>query len=547
MAGKRKKSIPQKTRDFKINTRIIITSVLAIVIPILILAIAACIFVFTSMDRYDFTSVNTESYNVVNQIQWSQTVNNIAAVLAGDDEESEKLEKIKETADRLEAFGSILYIERNSELYYSTTDPDLALKEANEIAPINKNVNSYYYGESGIVIVNTATDHDLNYTIIAANNNYSEQDNSAGYASQHILASLTNNATVVMGVCVFTFVAAIIVISLITSKTIIGPIEKITEGANEIAKGNLDYEIDYQSANELGQLTRSFNDMRLRVKESIESKNRADQQQKEMIAGIAHDMRLRVKESIESKNRADQQQKEMIAGIAHDLRTPLTSIKGYLEGIRDGVADTPEKQKRYLETIYDSAVSMEKMLNDLLTLSKLELGNITLNQEKVKISDFTSFAYEIGEELKKNDFEFTIKNNTKTDPVLLIDTDRFARVVDNIISNSIKYRRKNVRGKIELIISEYDHSVIFEIADNGMGVDKESLTRIFDTLYRADNARSNVSDGSGLGLAVCRQIVELHGGMIWAQTNAENGLSIFISLPKTEEPEEDKNEKNSDH
>lgn len=226
MAGKRKKSIPQKTRDFKINTRIIITSVLAIVIPILILAIAACIFVFTSMDRYDFTSVNTESYNVVNQIQWSQTVNNIAAVLAGDDEESEKLEKIKETADRLEAFGSILYIERNSELYYSTTDPDLALKEANEIAPINKNVNSYYYGESGIVIVNTATDHDLNYTIIAANNNYSEQDNSAGYASQHILASLTNNATVVMGVCVFTFVAAIIVISLITSKTIIGPIEK---------------------------------------------------------------------------------------------------------------------------------------------------------------------------------------------------------------------------------------------------------------------------------------------------------------------------------
>ena len=155
MAGKRKKSIPQKTRDFKINTRIIITSVLAIVIPILILAIAACIFVFTSMDRYDFTSVNTESYNVVNQIQWSQTVNNIAAVLAGDDEESEKLEKIKETADRLEAFGSILYIERNSELYYSTTDPDLALKEANEIAPINKNVNSYYYGESGIVIVNT--------------------------------------------------------------------------------------------------------------------------------------------------------------------------------------------------------------------------------------------------------------------------------------------------------------------------------------------------------------------------------------------------------
>lgn len=321
-----------------------------------------------------------------------------------------------------------------------------------------------------------------------------------------------------MGVCVATFIVAIIVLSLLTSKTIIGPIEKITKGANEIAKGNLDYEIDYQSTNEIGQLAQSFNDMRLRVKELID--------------GI---------------NRADQQQKEMIAGIAHDLRTPLTSIKGYLEGIRDGVADTREKRIRYLDTIYDSAVSMEKMLNDLLTLSKLELGSITLNCEQVRISDFLSFADEIGEELKKADFDYSIINNTKSDPMLFIDTDRFSRVVNNIISNSIKYRRKEVRGKISLIISEYEHSVIFEIADNGMGVDTKSLSRIFDTLYRADKARSNVSDGSGLGLAVCKQIVELHKGMIWAQTNAEKGLSIFISLPKTEEPEVKDNEKDTDN
>lgn len=211
------------------------------------------------------------------------------------------------------------------------------------------------------------------------------------------------------------------------------------------------------------------------------------------------------------------------------------------------MADTREKQIRYLDTIYDSAVSMEKMLNDLLTLSKLELGSITLNCEQVRISDFLSFADEIGEELKKADFDYSIINNTKSDPMLFIDTDRFSRVVNNIISNSIKYRRKEVRGKISLIISEYEHSVIFEIADNGMGVDTKSLSRIFDTLYRADKARSNVSDGSGLGLAVCKQIVELHKGMIWAQTNAEKGLSIFISLPKTEEPEVKDNEKDTDN
>lgn len=518
MARKSKNTIPEKTINFKINTRIIISSVLAIVIPVLILTLAAIIFVVTSMDRYNISSVNTENYSVLNQVQWSQAVSNIASALADEENDSDKQNEIESTTKKLEELGSVIYIENEGKIFYSTKDPQEVINEANAIDPISLDKSSYYYGDSGIVIVNSVETKEGQYIIVAANSNYRVPDVDSNYAPQHILESLTNNAATVMGVCVATFIAAIIILSLLTSKTIIGPIEKITKGANEIAKGNLDYEIDYHSTNELGQLAQSFNDMRLRVKELIDG-----------------------------KNKADQQQKEMIAGIAHDLRTPLTSIEGYLEGIKDGVADTKEKQIRYLDTIYDSAVSMEKMLNDLLTLSKLELGSITLNCEEVRISDFLSFAKEIGQELKKHDFDYIISNNTKSDPILFIDTDRFSRVVNNIISNSIKYRRKDVRGKISLIISEYEHSVIFEIADNGMGVDSKSLSRIFDTLYRADKARSNVSDGSGLGLAVCKQIVELHKGMIWAQTNAEKGLSIFISLPKTEEPEVKDNEKDTDN
>ena len=175
------------------------------------------------------------------------------------------------------------------------------------------------------------------------------------------------------------------------------------------------------------------------------------------------------------------------------------------------------------------------MLNDLLTISKLELGTITLHPENVRINDFLQYAKELGRDLQEADFDFEIINSCKSNPLLSIDTDRFARVIDNIISNSIKYKREGVKGKITLSISEYEHSVIFEIADNGMGVDNESLGRIFDTLYRADKARSNVSNGSGLGLAVCRQIVQQHSGLIWAQNNSQGGLSIFISLPKQEE------------
>ena len=118
--------------------------------------------------------------------------------------------------------------------------------------------------------------------------------------------------------------------------------------------------------------------------------------------------------------------------------------------------------------------------------------------------------------------------------MICIDSDRFSRVISNIISNSIKYARDDIKGKISIVIDEYERSVIIEISDNGIGVDRESLPKIFDTMYRTDPARTKVSQGSGLGLAVCKQIVELHSGTIWARSDEGKGLSVFISLPKKE-------------
>lgn len=506
--AKAKAKIPVETKNFRISTRIVISSVLAIVIPLVIISLAAGVFVFSSFSRFDYSATGTESYNILNQVRWSQAVGNLMYSLTDGESEKDSRENIERITSNLESFGSLIYIEKDGAQLYSTVTKEASLSAANSISPVDLSENLYYYGEEGLVIVSTQQHGGSVYTIVASNSNYASGGDDSNNAPQRIIRTLTSNAVGVMAACVLTFVLAIIILSVLTSKTIIDPIEKITRGANEIANGNLDYEIDYQSTNELGQLARSFNDMRLRVKESIES-----------------------------KNRADQQQKEMIAGIAHDLRTPLTSIKGYLEGIRDGVADTPEKRRRYLDTIYDSALSMEKLLNDLLTLSKLELGTIKLNRERVRISDFMPYASELGEELEKEDFDFIVKNNTKSDPALYIDTDRFSRVVTNIISNSLKYRRPGIRGRLTLTVSEYEQSVIFEIADNGTGVDPKNLPRLFDTLYREDKARSNVRDGSGLGLSVCRQIVELHGGMIWAQINAGGGLSVFISLPKNKSGE----------
>uniref|UniRef100_UPI004026D6E0 hypothetical protein n=1 Tax=Eubacterium sp. TaxID=142586 RepID=UPI004026D6E0 len=127
MARKSKNTIPEKTINFKINTRIIISSVLAIVIPVLILTLGALIFVVTSMDRYSFSSVTTESYSIINQVQWSQTVNNIASILAEENDDTKKQNQIEKTAEKLEEFGSVLYIEKDGKTFYSTKSPDEVL------------------------------------------------------------------------------------------------------------------------------------------------------------------------------------------------------------------------------------------------------------------------------------------------------------------------------------------------------------------------------------------------------------------------------------
>ncbi len=505
--------IKSHTVNLKINTRIIITSVLAIVIPTIIITTFAGVLIKTVVKNLNLNTVTQDPYSIINQVQWNQAVDNLSSDLVKIDNENGTIDDIKSSISPLEKIGSLVYIEENGKEVYSTSGKNDIIETEKSIAKINNEKDFYYFSESGAVIVSNIESNNSEFKIIVVNDEYTIPKITTENPSKNVTGTITNRTIIIITIVGLTFILAIIIISLITSKTIVGPIQKITRGANEIANGNLDYEIDYKSTNELGQLADSFNEMRIRVKASNEE-----------------------------KQKASQKQKELIAGIAHDLRTPLTSIKGYVEGLMDGIADTKEKQIRYLNTIYNSTCDTEKMLNDLLTISKLELGDITLNKENVKVSEFINFAYEVGHDLENSNFSYQIIDNTKTSPVISVDTDKFSRVIDNIVSNSIKYKRPDVKGKITLTISEYEHSVIFEIKDNGMGVDKESLPRIFDTLYRADKARSNVSDGSGLGLSVCKQIVELHGGMIWARSEPGNGLTIFISLPL----EEDKNKRSGD-
>ncbi len=496
----------RSSKNLKINTRIIISSVMAIVIPLVIIAVSSPLLISTTASYFNFSTVTTNTFGTVNQMQWNQTVSGIANELAGDDSSEKKLRSIQGFVAPLERLNSLIYIECDGKYFYSTKNGGDVLEKANRIVRIDNDRNINYFSGNGLVIVNHTDSPEGRYRVVIVNNDYTVNDASGRISVYELRNLLLGRTGIIVLIIVLLFIVSITVLSFITSKTIVSPIKKIERGADEIARGNLDYKIEYKSTNELGRTVDSFNKMRARLKQSIEQ-----------------------------QNKADEQRKALVAGIAHDLRTPLTSAKGYAQGLLDGIADSPQKQMKYIKTICSSIDDTERILDDLLTVSRMELSSYRLNKNNVNaVAFFSDCAEEISAVLEKADFSFSYKINCAKNTEISVDTDRFARVIGNIISNCIKYTREDVKGRVEMTLNEYESSVILEISDNGIGVDRESISKIFDIMYRADPARSKVSEGSGLGLSVCKQIIELHGGFIWANSNENAGLSIFISLPKEE-------------
>ncbi|MBQ7741204.1 MAG: HAMP domain-containing protein [Eubacterium sp.] len=493
-------------RNLEISSRITLSTIFGIIVPVIIIVIGSSIFFNKITSYFDFASVTTDSYSMLNQIQWNQTMASISNELISSDKNEVKYQKVDGFVKSLEKYGTKICIEQNNKPFYSTADKRDTLNTANSIIKINTDNNLNYFGENGMVIVTHIEGGKDKYLVIIANPDYKVEDVSTRNVMQDYSSLVFGKTGLLFALIILIFIISIIVISIITSKTISKPIKQLAEGANEISNGNLNHEIDYESTNEIGQTVDAFNHMTKRLKQSISAQ--------EKLEGT------RI---------------EMIAGVAHDLRTPLTSIKGYVEGLRDGIASTPEMQERYLSTIYSSALSMERLLDDLLTVSRLETGTIELNREIININSFLDdCAEELTLELQKQDFDFEY-NNLCTEPIYVnLDASNFSRVIRNIVSNSIKYSRKDIKGKIEMSVSPYEKSIIITIKDNGIGLDEKSLMRIFETFYRADKARTRVHEGSGIGLSVCKQIVELHGGNIWATSTEGEGLTIHISLNREE-------------
>ena len=314
------------------------------------------------------------------------------------------------------------------------------------------------------------------------------------------------------------FILVILLILIVTAVLLIGwmyqtmitPIKKLQIAADNIRDGNLDFSVDYQENDEIGQLAKSFEEMRQRLKDSAEEKI-----------------------SNEKENRA------LISNIAHDLKTPITAVKGYAEGIMDGVANTPEKVDKYIRTIYNKANEMDTLINELTFYTKIDTNRIPYNFAKINVSEyFTDCVEEIGMDLEAKGIGLSYYNYVDEDVQIIADPEQIRRVVGNIISNSIKYMNKP-NGFINIRIKDVGDFIQVEMEDNGKGIAQRDLPYIFDRFYRTDSSRNSATGGSGIGLSIVKKIVEDHGGKIWATSKEDTGTIMYFVIRKymQEEPQ----------
>lgn len=287
-------------------------------------------------------------------------------------------------------------------------------------------------------------------------------------------------------------------------KHIMKPLELLSDGAKRMKSNDLTQEISYSGDVEFEKVCHTFNGMQKHILMEKEKNYKYE------------------------KARTD-----MIAGISHDLRTPLTAVRGTIKGLMDGVASTPERQNRFLETAYRRTGDMDVLLNQLFYLSKLETGNMPLNLKKIELADFIRSYVNGKQGLLENEQIEIVADIREVTGKALIDPEQLQRIFDNLLENSRKYGEKlPLKTKITLDREEEGFCICF--SDNGVGVPENKLPYLFDEFYQVDESR-NRKEGNGLGLYIVKYLIETLGGSVWAE-NAE-GFVVHMELPFVEEEE----------
>ncbi len=300
-------------------------------------------------------------------------------------------------------------------------------------------------------------------------------------------------------------IAVLVIVSQIFTRKLVNhimePLDALADGAERIRKNDLTQDIEYSGDAEFENVCHTFNEMRGAI-----------------LAG-------------QEKNRKyEKARTDMIAGISHDLRTPLTAIRGTIKGLLDGVASTPERQKKFLETAYRRTGDMDLLLNQLFYLSKLETGNMPFDFKTIEISGFISNYVKGKQEILENGQAEITADIEGITGYVSVDPEQLQRIFDNLLENSRRYGNVTpLKIKISLEKSKRGFCICF--SDNGVGVPEEKIPYIFDEFYRGDESR-NKKEGNGLGLYIVRYLTEAMGGSVRAE-NA-GGLAVYLELKEGE-------------
>ncbi|MEH7177424.1 sensor histidine kinase [Neobacillus vireti] len=478
-----------------IKLRLILSNIAMITVPIFLFILTSLLLMIVFLgDIREMTNFLPESHNY-HQTKQTDTVLflGLKKKSAVNPDELMSQEYLQSKKQDLIAIDSGLLIRKNNEIYYSTSDlENVDTKKLPEFGTERSFRNLEKIGDQTFSI----KQHD-----------FFLQDGSEVSLFLMRDASPWNKFVrtffpILFGICLLILIATNGLLAYFVSKSIIKPINQLKKAAQFIKNGNLEHSIRATRNDEIGQLTQSFEEMRIQLKES-------------------HKIQKQYEDN----------RKELIAHISHDLKTPITSIKGYIEGIRDGVADTPEKRARYIQTIYTKAVDMDHLIDELFLFSKLDLGKLPFDFEVIDIKDYlTDYFEELSFDLRKQNVDLNFQFSPNGVYHVLADREKLKRVLANIINNSLKYMDK-AKKELKITLHSTAENVEISIADNGPGIPDESISFIFNQFYRAEQSRNKLTGGSGLGLSIARMIIEEHNGEIQLESTLLIGTKITIHLP----------------
>lgn len=489
-----------KLRDWPLRKRLLFSNFIMIFIPVLFTAVVSMA-IFLALQ---FGNINRA--NIISFI-WPESGQNLSIqfelsrLRVRADQYHGDMGRLLQAADHLEDQGLNVSIWRDKEDLYDTAGIDKMYLRQQVMAGHRQGHADFNWTGEGLRFYYISPHTDIHLAVAGAVPSYPENEyidlssKDILKIAFYVLTILTILLTILVGLKLSRWMAG----------QIVDPVERLRNMADAISQGDLDHPVPILSRDEIGDTCQAFEKMRLQLR-------------------AARDTRKKY----------DQNRKELLAGISHDLSTPLTKIEGYASGIRDGIANTPEKEAHYLDMIVDTSHHMASLVRTLFLFSKLDLGQVPFHWERVDVCAYIKdYISEQAGPFREQGLDITFQSPLDQ-AFIAMDRQQFQRVLENIIGNSLKYKDQTV-GHLTLTLTDSgEGSYLLSFADDGCGVDDSELPKLFESFYRTDKARTNVAKGSGLGLAVVQQIVQAMKGQIWAQATVPKGLTICITLPKGE-------------